>query len=1095
MNPAEQPLTERQLFDQAMSLPQGTDVPAWLEDACPRDAALRARVAGLVQSSSRVSHFLSDEPHGWPTEIVEAREESPGTLLGRYRLEKIIGQGGFGVVWRAQQEEPVRRAVAVKILKPGMDTGAVMARFAAERQTLAMMDHPNVAHVYDAGATSEGRPYFVMEYLEGEPLMAYAGARRLAVQDRLELMQQAAAAVQHAHQKGIIHRDLKPSNIIVVEVDGRAVAKIIDFGIAKMVSPSPEAEVTLAGQQWGTPAYMSPEQLAGGPLDTRTDVYSLGVILYELLTGCTLKAAAQITGGEEPSPPSAVLRRMSQGHGGQARADITSGPLPRELDWIVMKAAAAEPALRYDSAGALRDDLQRFLAGEAVSAGPPGAWYRAQKFIRRHKAIFAAAAAAVLALIAGTIVSLNYARRANLATGAMSDALYEARLTEARAVRQSGVPGQRLRALAAVEDAARRRTTPELRDEALAAMALPDVSPVASLDVIPEATPVFDYDFASDLLVVGSQGSIPILRYRLATGESLGPVPVPLRLAGSLKFCLSPGGGILAVYPIQLIRGVPWQRALTFYETATGRKLCAVPGADFDCESCAFLDGGARAVIPMLAGALSVVNVETGMEERRMETGGRIHFLRASADGSRLLAATLNERKLLLLDAASGRTQHTFTTPAPRVVAGFSPDGRLAAYGDESGGVVTLDAAGHETGGAALASLTGHRGAISSVDFVLGGQFVVTGGWDNTMRLWSPGGGQVMIMEGGRGMAAPGGGRLLVWQGKRVQLLDLVPAAECAAIPRNRAAGAVQTAFSPDGKLVTTRVGTGTLVSTWPGVRPVACVDGRHSAFVTGARGLEMITTDRDGVRSRDMAALPGNGPLRSLTADRSTLLLPGHWAQMAVSGDGRWLAAAAADPASAEVCRIGVVSLTTRRTATFLPWSGAGVGTLVFDPAGQWFAASWWRGRGFTVWDTMDWKPLATRETEVGSLVLAGSAGGGHFGSCSSSELCLWDSGAWQPARRVPFAPSSGSPRQIAFSPDGDLLALESDGYRIRLLRPDTGETVAHLTLPLRERIFHLLFSPDGHTLAAATESHTWLFDLPALRARLRAMGLDFGG
>ena len=389
-----QRMTERQLFDEAMMLPPA-DVPSFLQSACPDDAALRARVLALLDSSALAEGVLPDEPAGWPAGW-EAIVGEQGQVIGRYRLESIVGEGGFGVVWRARQQEPVRRTVALKILKPGLDTRAVVARFEAERQTLAMMDHPNVAHVYDAGATPAGRPYFVMEYLEGEPLFSFAAQRRLTVAERLSLMEQAAAAVQHAHQKGIIHRDLKPSNIIVVEVDGRPVPKIIDFGIARTTEPERDADLTLAGQRWGTPAYMSPEQLSGQPVDTRTDIYSLGVILYELIAGVPAMARSIANrpngGGEiEMAPPSRRVTRLTADESVAAAGERSTTPrqlagqLRGELDWIVMKAAAHDPARRYDSAGALREDLMRFQSGQPVTAGPPTARYRAGKFIRRHK--------------------------------------------------------------------------------------------------------------------------------------------------------------------------------------------------------------------------------------------------------------------------------------------------------------------------------------------------------------------------------------------------------------------------------------------------------------------------------------------------------------------------------------------------------------------------------------------------------------------------------------------------------------------------------------------------------------------------------------
>ncbi len=1092
MNPATPVPTERELFDAVTDLPAEA-VEAFLREKCP-DGTQRARIRALLTFATEAdaAQLLPDEPAGWG---MLRHEEQPGGQVGRFRLERIIGQGGFGVVWLAHQQEPVQRTVAVKILKAGLDTRAVVARFAAERQALALMDHPNVAHVYDAGATADGRPYFVMEFLAGEPLPAYAAARRLKVPDRLTLMLQAAAAVQHAHQKGVIHRDLKPSNIIVVEVDGCAAVKIIDFGIAKMVSEEAGTDVTLAGQHWGTPAYMSPEQLAGGPLDTRTDVYSLGVILYELLAGVPA-VTRPAPSGDSPLPPSRRVMRLPPDEMVTVAEQRSTTPrqlagvLCGDLDWIVMKAMAAERGQRYDSAGALRDDLQRFLTGEAVSAGPPAAWYRAGKFIRRHRVKFAAAAAAVLALMAGTIVSLVYAQRAHQATLAMSDALYEARLTEAGAVRRTGLPGQRLRALAAVAEAAKLRPAPELRDEALAAMVLPDIALVAGLDVIPETSPVVDYDFAADLLVVGRQDSAEVLRYRLSTGEKLGLIPLPPRLTGSFKFCLSPGSRILALYPVALFDRVGIGRALTFYETASGRRICEVAGADFEGRGCEFLPDG-RAVIPMERGGLSVVQVETGKEERHLETGGRIHQVRVDAAGGRLLACRPNPPAVLLMDFPGGSVARTFPVRGDSV-AGFSPDGRLAVLGDSSGSVRTVDLSAPGKGGRLpSAELSGHTANVTSAEFVLGGQMLATAGWDNTVRLWNPGGRQLLMLDAGRSMVAPDGNRLLLWQGKRVQLFDLIPAPECRVISQAEATTIARTEFSPDGKRVATTVSDGWLVSTWPDLRPLARLSGRQHAMAFDSAGTRLFTSG-DGLRAWPVATMnAAAGTVQTTTERDSTLIAAGRFGPCTISAGGRWLAASAGHDTPERT--LEVFSLPACDRVASLPWTAASVESIVFDPLGKWMAASWWRGKGFSVWDTGTWKSVV-REAGVATLRLTVSRDGRWLASSSSSEICLWDTETWQAVRRFQVEPTSQFALPAVFAPQGGLLAFAVDPRRVRMLHPETGGVVAEFTLPCADRIGDLTFSPDGTTLAAGTLSRTWFLDLPRMRAHLQKLGLDFG-
>ena len=375
--------------------------PRVLELACGADAELRVEVESLAQAYEEGDEFLISPDK--PDLPAPTATEGPGARIGRYTLVKQLGEGGFGTVFLAEQKHPVRRRVALKLIKLGMDTKRVIARFNAERQALAMMDHPHIAKVLEAGATDAGRSYFVMELVEGVPVTRYCDQHKLTIRQRLELFIQVCQAVQHAHTKGIIHRDLKPSNILVTVADGAAVPKVIDFGIAKATQGRlTEQSFTTDQQHWlGTPQYMSPEQADGGvDIDTRTDVYSLGVILYELLCGAApfdFKSSGyseiqRIIREQDPPPPSSKTQQRE---------------LKGDLDRVVLKAMDKDRSRRYETPSALASDIQRYLNNEPVTARHAGRAYRLRKLVRRNRVIFIAGAAVALALAVGSITSTS----------------------------------------------------------------------------------------------------------------------------------------------------------------------------------------------------------------------------------------------------------------------------------------------------------------------------------------------------------------------------------------------------------------------------------------------------------------------------------------------------------------------------------------------------------------------------------------------------------------------------------------------------------------------------------------------------------------
>jgi len=452
-------VTEREIFLEALEISTPEARAAHLKGACAGDVALRWKVDELLKE-----HFANDSLLAGPAvekavevqTVPEPVGEKPGERIGRYKIREKIGEGGCGVVYVAEQEEPIRRRVALKVVKLGMDTQQVVARFNAERQALALMDHPNIAKILDAGATGAGRPYFVMELVRGIRITDYCDQQKLDTNQRLDLFILVCQAVQHAHQKGVIHRDLKPSNILVTLHDGVPVPKVIDFGIAKATQGrlTDQTVYTAFEQFIGTPAYMSPEQaeMSGLDIDTRTDIYSLGVLLFELLTGKTPFDAHDLIAAsldqmrrtireKQPPKPSTCLSSMlgaelamvAQHHAAEAPKLINL--VRGDLDWIVMRCLEKDRTRRYETASGLAMDIDRYLKNEPVIARPPSRLYAFRKTVQRHKLAFGATGAVTLAVLAGVIASTLQAVRATRAEREQSLQRELAQRAEAEQVR------------------------------------------------------------------------------------------------------------------------------------------------------------------------------------------------------------------------------------------------------------------------------------------------------------------------------------------------------------------------------------------------------------------------------------------------------------------------------------------------------------------------------------------------------------------------------------------------------------------------------------------------------------------------------------
>lgn len=594
-----------------------------LADRCGTDADLRALVQEMLAAYDQAGEFLSS-PSLISTESVAgpgrtfSLEPDLSEPVGPYRLTRKLGEGGFGLVYQAEQEQPVRRSVAIKIIKPGMDTARVIARFEAERQALAMMDHPAIARVFEAGATRAGRPYFAMELVEGRPITAFAAERNLDIIQRLELFETVCLAVQHAHQKGIIHRDIKPSNILVRTDDaGAPIPKIIDFGIAKATGPAlgDQTALTEGGALIGTPEYMSPEQadFRAGSVDTRSDIYSLGVVLYELLTGTTPidRAAASTSFADlqriirEVDPPKPSTRLGSISRSGlssvPAHADAFSRQLKGDLDWVVMKAIEKEPARRYATAFDLAADIRRYLDHKPVTAGPQSPAYIARKFVRRNRVVVAASAFALLALVGGATaatIGLFQAEQARAKERRQFEALQASQRETQAALKRSETVGSFLKSVFAAVSPG----TAQGRDTALLRDILDAGASRAEIELADDRAALVEI-----LLSIGStyrnaalfDSAVPVLQRASQIAAELSP-PNPLQeceVAAALGFSLRETGdakGAIAVLDpaIQTVEAMNPRPAALLGSLLNYRGGCAAVSGD----NPAALSFGERAV-------------------------------------------------------------------------------------------------------------------------------------------------------------------------------------------------------------------------------------------------------------------------------------------------------------------------------------------------------------------------------------------------------------------------------------------------------------------------------------------------------------------
>lgn len=1081
-------LSEEAVFQVARRIDRSDARRLYLEQACGSDADLRTRVEALLRAHDDEPSFL-ERPvvtppavgpetrsfaHGpdTPAGAYDGSAAIAGTVIaGRYKLLEQIGEGGMGTVFMAEQTAPVRRNVALKILKTGIDTRQVVARFEAERQALALMDHPNIARVYDGGEDASGRPYFVMELVRGVPITDFCDQSRLPVRERLELFAIVCRAVQHAHQKGVIHRDLKPSNVLVTVHDGVPVPKVIDFGIAKAVD-QPLTEQTLFtnfAQMIGTPLYMSPEQaeMSGLGVDTRTDVYALGVLLYELLTGTTPLDREQFRTArcdeirrlireEEPARPSTRIGTL-----GDTAATVSAarssdaGELRRlvrgELDWVVMTCLEKDRNHRYESASALAADIQRFLSDEPVQACPPSTWYRFHKFARRNWAALAIATAAVLVVVAG------------MAGLSVSNLLITQEQREtAKALDDANAASDELKRING-----RERVEGYFRSIALsdAALSVNDLDGALKyLDQCPEDLRGWEWCYLMrlccvDPVVIRDSKAVHGVAFstdagRLATAGGDGAVRVWDGKTGNLvreikkahdRFacCVAfhPGGGHLVSVGADG-RAKVWDLTADPPRVVFERPCDAVHpfgtayAAVFSPRDPDHLAFGC-------AGTVTIWNWRTEMSVHTFPGHETDRVSVAfSPDGRRLATGNWLGTVRLWDPVAGGGPLHTLTRPGgtrhPVAALAFAPDGaRLAAAGfarrvevwDTSTGRL-LDELPHR-GGLVLGVAFGRDGLLATV------------GEDKVVRIWSAAGRELLALRGHTGM--------------------------CGCV-----------AYSPDGlRLVS--AGSDRTVRLW------------DATPLRGDERMEAASFEEHGDEVWSVAVNPaGPGVVSAgwnmpsaMVWDARTRRLSARFGEHGVvvfcvawHPDGRHIASAGSADGQFTV---KVWEATTGETIfTLRDSSRLEFLNLAFSPDGRHMVTG--RGSGAVqVWDARTGREVGTLGTHNGPVRgVVFSPDGRHLATASADgEVKLWDAtwlgeklGPQQPHRTF-LAHSPGVGVTVAFSPDGKRLVMGDKGYTVKICDADTGEEL----LVLRGHngdVHAVAVSPDGRWVASGGEDST---------------------
>jgi eukaryotic-like serine/threonine-protein kinase len=1123
--------TEREeaLFQAALQLEKPEERAAYLSRECGADPVLRQHVASLLRAHDRAGAFLDRPPSGLrvavagPAEVQTATvkleppvpSEKPGDCIGHYRLLQKIGEGGCGVVYMAEQQEPVRRRVALKIIKLGMDTRQVIARFEAERQALAMMDHPNIARVLDAGATETGRPYFVMDLVRGIRITDYCDQSKLSTEERLGLFIQVCHAIQHAHQKGIIHRDIKPSNILVTLHDGVPVPVIIDFGIAKATEQrlTDKTLFTAFEQFIGTPAYMSPEQaeMSRLDIDTRSDIYALGVLLYELLTGKTpFDGSALLQGGldemrrtireKEPVRPSTCLSSMGQVDLTTVAAKRCAEPvrlihlLHGDLDWIVMKCLEKDRTRRFETANGLAMDIERHLHNEPVMARPPSRLYRLQKMVRRNKVAVGAGFAVAAALVIGLGISSHLFllerdayQRAVLAERNQSRLRAEAERARASATEQHQN---------SLQNARRSRLNSYAADIYSAFLAWQSGNLGRAMDLLEHQMPQVGEE---DL-----RGFEWRFLWQKARGEELVSLP-----HDGLVSCavFSPNGqnlatasydGLVRIWDLAtkhvaktiggFEREFGW-RYLAY--SPDGRWLAGVRNRTITVWDCAndelpvrFEDdtAGSPCVIAFtpdstrLVGwgpnGLLIFNTADGHRATIRTKLRPSQFPCLAIDRSGKLAAVASDASKeievwnLELLTQAGLFSYNIPTEMAFVSVAWSPDGLLAAATWGGHLIVANARTGQE-----LASTTAHQGSVFGLAFAPDGKTLVSGGHDQLIHFWSTNLVKQGTLHGHRdeiwSLAFSDDGRLLCTAGKdgTAKVWNPEPKTAPPALSDWYAAE-----FSADGKSFVTLSDPVSefALDFWdvenPGVRTIKTLP---------ISGLTNLVRSVLGSHAKLLGVGRKDGRIEIWSVDsgkllRSVRLRDGLLTDMAVSSNGRWLAVGNDR---------GTVELWNLKTGQIAPLGSAGEGRVTairFSPGDRFLRVGVQGCSTEAVWDLKTAAQLAMR---VGPRERSAFSADGKLLATSETNyvIKLWELPSLR--ERAILRGHRWTVYSLAFSPNSRVLASGGLDAIARLWDVDTG---TELTRPLRghlQGVTGLTFSPDSTALATSSTDNTVKF------------------